>query len=139
MTEVHTRDQVEADMRETLGLVPSFFGTSPQGFGTSPFSTSPLWVRGIRVHASSNKKEILVGQLPGEGRVFVKGSLTDEGSKCQALQSQSGELYTLVGDLKDFKVGDTVYVLGTIVPVSFCMQGTTIAIDWISKHAPRCS
>lgn len=29
MTEVHTREQVEADMRETLGLVPSFFSRIP--------------------------------------------------------------------------------------------------------------
>ena len=86
-------------------------------------------MRGIRVHASSNMKEIPVSQLPGEGRVFVKGTLTDEGIECQVLQSESGESYTLVGDLKDFKVGDMVYVLGTIVPVSVCMQGTTIAID----------
>jgi hypothetical protein len=96
-------------------------------------------VRGIRVHASSNKKERSLGQLPGEGGVFVKGALTDEGSECQALQSQGGELYKLVGGLQDFKVEDTVYVLGTIVPVSIYMQGTTITIDWMSKHAPRCS
>jgi hypothetical protein len=91
------------------------------------------------VHASSNMKEIALGQMPGEGKVFIKGTLTDEGHECQALQSQSGELYTLVGDLKDFKVGDSVYVLGTIVPVNICMQGTTIAIDWMSEHAPRLS
>ncbi len=29
MSEVHTRDQVEEDIRETLGLVPSFFGRIP--------------------------------------------------------------------------------------------------------------
>jgi len=108
-------------------------GTSPQGVGTSP-----LWVRGVRVHASSNTKEALIGEVPGDRRVFVKGTLTDEGIECQALQAQNGELYTLVGDLKDFQVGDTVYVLGTIVPISFCMQGITIAVDWISKDAPKC-
>jgi tetratricopeptide (TPR) repeat protein len=106
-------------------------GISLQGVGTSP-----LWVRGVRVHASSNAKEAFVDEVPGGGRVFVKGTLTDEGVECQALRAQSGELYTLAGDLKDFEVGDPVYVLGTVVPISFCMQGTTIAVDWIGKEAP---
>jgi hypothetical protein len=108
-------------------------GTSPQGVGTSP-----VWVRGVRVHASSNTKEALVGEVPSGGRVFVKGTLTDEGIECQALHTENGELFTLVGDLEGFKVGDSVYVLGTIVPISFCMQGITIAVDWISKDAPKC-
>lgn len=96
-------------------------------------------VRGIRVHASSNSKEVFIGDTSvGERKIYVKGMLTDEGIECQALRTESGELYTLVGDLKDFKVGDTVYVLGTIVPISYCMQGITIAVDQISKTASKC-
>jgi len=108
-------------------------GTSPQGLGTSP-----MWVRGVRIHASENTKEALVGEGPKEGRVFVKGTLTDESIECQALRDQNDELYTLVGDLKGLKIGDTVYVLGAIVPISFCSQGITIAVDWMSKNAPKC-
>jgi len=96
-------------------------------------------VRGIRVHASSNMKEVLIGETPGEGRkVYVKGILTNEGIECQALRADSGELYTLVGDLQGFKIGDTVYVLGAIVLISVCMQGITIAVDQISKSASKC-
>lgn len=96
-------------------------------------------VRGIRVHTSTNTKEVLVGEIPrGNQKVYVKGALTNEGIECQTLRTESGELYTLAGDLKGFKVGDTVYVLGTIVPISFCMQGITIAVDQISKTASKC-
>jgi hypothetical protein len=100
----------------------------------------PSWVRGVRVHASLNSKEALIGEVPDSGQVFVKGALTNEGVECQVLRTESGELYSLAGEVKEkgFKVGDTVYVLGTIVPISFCMQGTTIAIIWISKEPSLC-
>ena len=115
--------------------------SSAQGIGTSPlgFGTSPVWVRGVRVHASDNTKEALIDEGSKGGKAFVKGTLTNEGIECQVLRGQNDELYTLVGDLKGFKVGDTVYVLGAVVPISFCTQGITIAVDWISKDAPRCS
>lgn len=137
---VGTSPQGVGTSPQDVGASPQGFGTSPLGVGTSPVRPSPLWVRGIRVHASSNMKEIPIGQMPGEGRVFVKGTLTDEGVECQTLRTESDELYTLAGDLqeKGFKVGDTVYVLGTIVPISFCMQGTTITIDWIGKEPSLC-
>ena len=97
------------------------------------------WVRGVRVHASSNAKEAFIGEISdGDHKICVKGTLTDEGVECQVLRAEDGELYTLVGDLKEFKIGDVVYVLGTIVPISFCMQGITIAVEWISKKAPKC-
>lgn len=100
----------------------------------------PSWVRGVRVHASLNSKEALIGEMPDSGQVFVKGRLTDEGVEYQVLRTESGELYSLAGEVKEkgFQVGDTVYVLGTIVPISFCMQGTTIAIVWIGKEPSLC-
>jgi hypothetical protein len=57
--------------------------------------------------------------------------------ECQALRSTAGELYTLVGDLNGFKIGDEVVVCGTVADVSFCMQGTTINVSWIGKEVPR--
>ncbi|MFQ5927230.1 MAG: DUF5818 domain-containing protein, partial [Terriglobia bacterium] len=50
---------------------------------------------------------------PGKS-VTVQGKLTTEGVECQALRSRDGVLYTLVGDLKGFKVGDEVSVTGTV-------------------------
>ncbi len=71
--------------------------------------------------------------------ICIKGVLTDEGVECQALRTDDNELYTLVGDqVKDFKLGDKVYVSGTLAEVSFCMQGKTIAVSWISKDIPKC-
>jgi len=102
-------------------------------------NTAPSWLRGVRVHASSNNKEALLGEDAGKPRtVCIKGTLTDEGIECQALRTEDGELYTLVGDLRGFSKGDTVYVSGTIAQVSFCMQGITIAVQWISDKPPKC-
>lgn len=70
----------------------------------------------------------------GDRKVCVKGTLTDEGVECEALRAEGGQLYTVVGDLNDFKVGDMVYVLGTVVSVSFCMQGITIAVGSARTH-----
>ena len=71
------------------------------------------------------------------GAICVRGKLTDEGVECQALRSDDGELYTLVGDLNGFHNGDHVVVCGTIATVSFCMQGTTINVSWIGNEAPK--
>jgi hypothetical protein len=68
--------------------------------------------------------------------VKVTGTLTAEGVECQAMrQDKTNELYTLIPreKLAGFKNGDHVRVSGTIVEVSFCQQGTTIAISSISK------
>lgn len=63
--------------------------------------------------------------------ICVKGTLTDEGVECQALRASGGELFTLVGELGDYTVGDDVYVAGTVAEVSFCQQGTTLIVSWI--------
>jgi hypothetical protein len=70
-------------------------------------------------------------------QIYVKGILTDEGVECQALRSDDNQLYTLVGDLNGFTVGDTVYVLGTTVDISICMQGVTIKIESITSTPPK--
>lgn len=67
----------------------------------------------------------------------MKGTLTDEGAECQALRAMNGELYPLADNLNQFKNGDQVCVCGTVAEISFCMQGTTIAVSWIGAKAPR--
>lgn len=66
-----------------------------------------------------------------------KGILTDEGVECQAFRSEEDELFTLIGDLEGYGVGDQVVVCGTIAEISFCMQGTTLVISYIGKKPPK--
>ena len=80
-----------------------------------------------------------MSQTQTDGRVMrcYKGELTDEGVECQAFRSDTGELFTLIGDLEGYGNGDKVVVCGTIAEISFCMQGTTLVISYIGKKAPR--
>ena len=57
-----------------------------------------------------------------------RGVLTDEGVTCQAFRDEAGVLYTLVGDLGGFIAGDHVQVIGQVVELSICMQGTTLEV-----------
>ncbi|AFZ31683.1 hypothetical protein Glo7428_3197 [Gloeocapsa sp. PCC 7428] len=101
--------------------------------------TIPTNLRGVKVYASSNSQVALLETSGKERTICVKGVLTDEGVECQTLRTADGELYTLVGNLKEFQVGDEVYVAGTVAEFSFCLQGITIVVNWISKSAPKCS
>jgi len=66
--------------------------------------------------------------------ITVRGILTNEGVECQAMRSlDDNKLYTLTGNLQGFKTGDKVEVTGKVDEVSICMQGTTIAVDKITK------
>ena len=93
-------------------------------------------LKGVRVHASLNSKVALLGESLGR-TIVVKGKLTDEGVECQTLRTDAGELYSLVGDLRGFQVGDQVYVAGTIAEFSLCQQGLTIVVSWIGKYPPK--
>jgi hypothetical protein len=66
--------------------------------------------------------------------VEVTGVLTDEGVECPALRTGDGTLYTLAGDLEEFKVGDRVRVTGRIAEVSICQQGTTLEVVAIEEE-----
>lgn len=78
-----------------------------------------------RDETMSDSKEVII---------TVIGTLTDEGVECQAMRSKDdNKLFTLVGNLEGFKNGDQVQVIGRTGGVSFCMQGTTIGIDKITK------
>jgi hypothetical protein len=76
---------------------------------------------------------------PSEGRFMrcYKGVLTDEGVECQAFRSEDNELFTLIGNLEGYGVGDQVVVCGTIAEISPCMQGTTLVISYIGKKLPK--
>lgn len=74
---------------------------------------------------------------PAEVAMKVQGRLTAEGVECQALRADDGTLYTLVGDLKGLKTGDSVLVEGTPVQISICMQGTTLQVRQITRRPAR--
>lgn len=66
-----------------------------------------------------------------DGKMRIRGVLTDEGVECPALRGSDGKLYTLAGDLKGFGSGDVVEVRGAPVAASICMQGVTIRVGEI--------
>lgn len=121
-----------------------FVASAPEGMVAQAFEAidaeytwpdPPVGLHGVRVYASSNSKEAHFGT--GNGKVCVRGKLTDEGVECQTMRAEDDTLYTLVGDLEGLRIGDRVHVVSTIAEFSFCMQGTTIAVDWIAKELPR--
>ncbi len=124
-----------------------FVATPPEGFvpqvlapitAEHTLEAMPQPIYGVRIHASSNAIVSLVGEpSPKPKVVCINGTLTDDGVECQALRGEDGGLYTLVGDLGEFKNGDEVCVCGTIAELSVCMQGTTIAVSWIGAAPPR--
>jgi hypothetical protein len=70
----------------------------------------------------------------GSGRrITVTGRLTGEGVECQAFRAKNGTLYTLTGNLRGFKAGDRVRVVGRVAEISICMQGTTLSVESIRK------
>lgn len=66
-------------------------------------------------------------------RLTLTGRLTGEGVECQAFRARGGALYTLTGNLRGFKAGDRVRVVGRVAEISFCMQGTTLSVESIRK------
>ena len=73
---------------------------------------------------------------PASASREVLGKLTDEGIECAAMRGDDGKLYTLLGDLKGHRPGDTVCVRGRVAEISFCMQGTTLAVEQIGRTCP---
>jgi hypothetical protein len=67
--------------------------------------------------------------------ISVVGALT-QGVECPALRGDDGQLYTLLGDLGGFRLGDRVRVSGPIAEANFCMQGTTVKVESIAPAGP---
>jgi len=60
----------------------------------------------------------------------VTGVITDQGAECPALRGDDGTLYTLTGNnLGRLQPGQRVFVVGRVAKVSFCQQGTTLAVN----------
>jgi hypothetical protein len=123
-----------------------FYATPPSGVTPQVLSLisvrhlmepMPGGLRGVEVHASNNSQVALLSASSSPSTICVKGRLTDGGIECQAFESTTGELFTLMGDLNGYQNGDEVIVCGTIIDISICMQGTTIGVSWIGKEAPR--
>ena len=92
---------------------------------TSPV-VAKLNVAGV---AAGNQR----GSRSSSKRIAITGKLTGEGVECQAFRSKNGILYTLVGNLRGFREGDKVRIVGKVVKISTCMQGTTLALESIRK------
>ena len=93
------------------------------------------WVVYDRYRNEALVEDFLVAGSPDDGAgdegLEVTGIITREGVECPALRSDTGELYTLAGDTGRFRPGDRVTVRGRGAETSFCMQGTTIAVEEI--------
>ncbi|MGH9458840.1 MAG: LysM peptidoglycan-binding domain-containing protein [Thermoanaerobaculia bacterium] len=72
-----------------------------------------------------------------DGRIRVTGVVTGEGVECPQIETEDGTRYTLAGaTTRALRKGDRVSVEGTIAEVSFCMQGTTIAVEKLAYIDP---
>jgi hypothetical protein len=61
--------------------------------------------------------------------IVVDGYLTNEGSSCQALRDDNGELYMLVGNTYGLRTGDHARVTGRVVDGGYCdWEGTAFEI-----------
>lgn len=114
--------------QEPKGTVPQVITPITADYLLDPI---PDALKGVRVNASLNSKVIRLKPQDGASTLCLKGVLTDEGIECQAFRSVSDELFTLIGDLKGYKTGDKVVVCGVVADFSFCMQGTTLIMNWI--------
>jgi len=84
--------------------------------------------QGTTIEVQSIKDDKSQGNENRTRVVRIAGTLTNEGVECQALVTDSGKLYTLTGNLREFENGDRVRVVGKVAEVSICQQGTTLQV-----------
>ena len=96
------------------GTVPSPTGTPPAAQHSAATGVPPQ-----RTAAASN---------------CYRGRLTEEGSTCQAMRTDSGGLLTLAGPLRGFGDGDSVCVCGVQATQQFCGQGMTLLVREIAEN-----
>ena len=84
------------------------------------------------VLGASSSHPVAGSQRSGR-RIVVTGRLTGEGVECQSFRSRRGVLYTLTGNLRGFKRGDRVRIVGRVAEMSTCMQGTTLSVESIRR------
>jgi len=109
---------------------------------------SPAAPVGLR-HLSADAAETLPSQAsqgkprasPGsaaekKGLLHLRGTLVEGGAECQRFRATNNKFYTLAGNLRGFRTGDTVEITGKIPKASHCMQDTTIEIQTIRRAKP---
>ncbi|WP_428407059.1 LysM peptidoglycan-binding domain-containing protein [Hyphococcus sp.] len=70
-----------------------------------------------------------VGGIDAAGSSAIVGILTDEGENCPAMRDDSGNLFTLLGDLEGFDDGDRVLVRGSVqADDRICGQAETVQV-----------
>lgn len=67
------------------------------------------------------------------GPLRLCGQLIPGGAECQRFRSSEGRLYTLEGDLRGFRIGDTVEITGVPAQASHCMQDIPITVKTIRR------
>lgn len=111
-------------------VVPSEDGTVPGGVPTNNpndgvLETGPITADG---GGAAGTVEDTVAEVVLSGK-YVAG-----GAECQLFEADNGERYTLVGDaVRNAASGDRARVTGKVAEVSFCMQGTTLAVEKVEK------
>jgi len=102
-------------------------------FGATWSAGGRLCLGALPALLTSGTGTIAVAAMAGgsESLVTISGLLTREGVECQALRSDKGELFTLVGNLQGFGPGQRVRVTGQRMEVSTCQQGTTVRVNKI--------
>jgi hypothetical protein len=114
-------------MRSRFGIALCFllFGVASYSYPYAPDSATPPPAK--TDSTSTGEKQAATTAIT------VVGRLTNEGIECRTLrQDKSNNLFTLTGNVP-YKNGTHVKVIGTITQVSFCQQGTTIALTSITK------
>lgn len=84
--------------------------------------------QGTTIEVQSIKDDKSRGNENRTRVVRITGELTDAGVECQALETESGQIYTLTGNLRGFETGDRVRVVGKVAEASICQQGTTLEV-----------
>lgn len=66
--------------------------------------------------------------------LHFRGTLVEGGAECQRFRTSNNKFYTLSGDLRGFRTGDHVEIIGRVPQVSHCMQDTTIQVETIRQY-----
>ena len=81
------------------------------------------------VEASSHARP----KAQGETRVHLEGVLVEGGAECPRFRASDNTYYTLEGNLRGFRIGDTVEITGVLLNASHCMQDTPVRVDTINR------
>ncbi len=111
--------------------------------GASP--ATPVGLRYFSADAAETQLSRTIQEKPGaaagspsekKGLLHLRGTLVEGGAECQRFRASNNKFYTLAGNLRGFRTGDTVEITGKIPRASHCMQDTTIEIQTIRRAKP---